>query len=58
MGTRAGVAYIGIRSPGCPARSESLYRLSYPGPNNVLELDDTGFNYVLKRNVVIIERIR
>jgi len=23
---------IGIRSPGRPARSESLYRLSYPGP--------------------------
>ena len=22
----------GIRSPYCPARSESLYRLSYPGP--------------------------
>jgi hypothetical protein len=22
----------GIRSPGRPARSESLYRLSYPGP--------------------------
>jgi hypothetical protein len=22
----------GIRSPDCPARSESLYRLSYPGP--------------------------
>jgi len=21
----------GIRSPDCPARSESLYRLSYPG---------------------------
>ena len=23
---------IGIRSPYCPARSESLYRLSYRGP--------------------------
>ena len=26
------VALIGIRSPHCPARNESLYRLSYPGP--------------------------
>ena len=25
------VALIGIRSPHCPARNESLYRLSYPG---------------------------
>jgi len=26
------LAPIGIRSPNLPARSESLYRLSYPGP--------------------------
>jgi hypothetical protein len=26
----------GIRSPDRPARTESLYRLSYPGPHNVL----------------------
>ena len=26
------VAPTGIRSPDFPARSESLYRLSYPGP--------------------------
>jgi hypothetical protein len=26
------LAPIGIRSPDCPARSELLYRLSYPGP--------------------------
>ena len=26
------LADIGIRSADCPARSESLYRLSYPGP--------------------------
>jgi hypothetical protein len=26
------LAHIGIRSPDRPARSESLYRLSYPGP--------------------------
>ena len=28
--------YIGIRSPDRPARSESLYRLSYPGPLSIL----------------------
>jgi hypothetical protein len=27
-------APTGIRSPDRPARSESLYRLSYPGPLN------------------------
>ena len=27
------LAPTGIRSPDRPARSESLYRLSYPGPN-------------------------
>jgi hypothetical protein len=38
VGTRAGrdgaenLAPTGIRSPDRPARSESLYRLSYPGP--------------------------
>ena len=26
------LAPTGIRSPNCPARSESLYRLSYRGP--------------------------
>ena len=29
------LAAIGIQSPGRPARSESLYRLSYPGPHPV-----------------------
>ena len=36
MGPRAGaenLAHTGIRFPDRPARSESLYRLSYPGPN-------------------------
>ena len=28
----------GIRSPGCPARSESLYRLSYPDPRVLLNI--------------------
>ena len=38
MGSSAGLDYAenlaptGIRSPDRPARSESLYRLSYPGP--------------------------
>ena len=30
------LAPTGIRSPGHPARSESLYRLRYPGPRYVL----------------------
>ena len=29
------LAYTGIRSPDRPTRSESLYRLSYPGPQHV-----------------------
>ena len=29
------IAFTGIRSPDRPARSESLYRLSYPGPTYV-----------------------
>jgi hypothetical protein len=28
------LAFTGIRFPGRPARSESLYRLSYPGPQH------------------------
>jgi hypothetical protein len=28
------LAPTGIRSPDLPARSESLYRLSYPGPHS------------------------
>jgi hypothetical protein len=40
VGPRAGLegaeklAPTGIRSPDRPASSESLYRLSYPGPQN------------------------
>jgi hypothetical protein len=30
------LALNGIRSPDRPARSESLYRLSYPGPRTFL----------------------
>jgi hypothetical protein len=29
------LTHTGIRSPDCSARSESLYRLGYPGPKNV-----------------------
>ena len=32
------LALTGIRSPECPARGESLYRLSYPGPTSVCVL--------------------
>jgi len=31
----AGLDGCGIRSPDRPARSELLYRLSYPGPQNI-----------------------
>jgi hypothetical protein len=31
------LASTGFRSPDCPARSESLYRLSYPGPQTEYE---------------------
>ena len=31
------LASTGIRSPACPARSESLYRLSYPGSPYITE---------------------
>jgi len=34
----------GIRSPDRPARSESLYRLSYPGPGSVL-ISDNKWQY-------------
>ena len=43
MGLRAGLGSAenlvptGIRSPDFPSRSESLYRLSYPGPLSILD---------------------
>jgi hypothetical protein len=48
------LATIGIRSPDCSARSESLYRLSYPGPqkdSNVefYENPSSGSSVVLGR---------
>ena len=33
----------GIRSPGHPSRNESLYRLSYPGPQNLLRAENIFF---------------
>ena len=47
MGPRAGLnrcgnlAYNGIRSPDRPVRTESLHRLSYPGPRS----PDNSNNY-------------
>ena len=35
------LAYTGIRSPDRPARSQSLYRLSYRGPNQAIKFDVT-----------------
>ena len=47
MGTRGGLGWFGksrprtgIRSPKRPARSESLYRLSHPGPRRYIEQND------------------
>jgi hypothetical protein len=37
------LAPTGIRSPDLPARSESLYRLSYPGPRLDNEIDVKEF---------------
>jgi hypothetical protein len=39
----------GIRSPDRPARSESLYRLSYPGPPK-----STNFTYITLCVIIII----
>jgi hypothetical protein len=44
------LAPTGIRSPDCPARSESLYRLRYPGPQVSLYL----YIYNLLNNAVRI----
>jgi hypothetical protein len=37
MGPRAGLDTTGIRSLDRPARSESLYRLSYPRPSPAVQ---------------------
>jgi len=39
----------GIRSPDCPARNESLYRLSYPGPPSALQLIHNKFKHTQLR---------
>jgi len=40
------LATTGIRSPDPPARSESLYRLSYPGPHYTLPTCGKLFLYI------------
>jgi hypothetical protein len=39
------LASIGIRSPDCPAHSESLYRLSHPGPLQIASADEMWMYY-------------
>ena len=39
----------GIRSPDHSARSESLYRLSYPGPHNVSNTTSSNSDYEYQR---------
>jgi hypothetical protein len=43
VGTRAGLHGCGIRSPDCSDRSESLYRLSYPGPRTTRKRNEVPF---------------
>ena len=43
------VAYIGIRSPDLPSRSESLYRLNRPGPPNLV-VEVKSSNFVTEKN--------
>ena len=49
--------HTGIRSPDRPARNESLYQLSYPGPGSVLTADNkwqyNGFKMLLRAAVAI-----
>jgi len=40
------LASTGIRSPDRPARSESLYRLSYPGHNR-RTIDNVNIGYII-----------
>ena len=44
------LAPTGIRSPYRPARSESLYRLSYPGPFIIRVRYVTTFNFYVQKN--------
>jgi hypothetical protein len=46
VGPRAEIlAPTGIRSPDCPARSETLYRLRYPGPLSTMISKKNSFVY-------------
>ena len=46
------LAPLGVRSPDLPARSESLYRLSYPGhQNRILGTTKSLIINILSRNV-------
>jgi hypothetical protein len=49
------LATTGIRSPDLPARSESLYRLNYPGPriNQVTEVNSVT-TYTHAREIIPI----
>jgi hypothetical protein len=47
------IAPTGIRSPDRPARIESLYRLSYPGPQTISRI---GFNFIMLRKLLKMNR--
>jgi hypothetical protein len=45
------LAPTGIRSPDRPARSESLYRLSYPGPLPVIKTELNSSQFKFRRSI-------
>jgi hypothetical protein len=47
----------GIRSPDCPACSESLYRLSYPGPLYTITNTDNQFHSCNKEPFFIVRSL-
>jgi hypothetical protein len=47
------LARTGIRSPGSPARSESLYRLKYPGSPRIYANEIIFINFK-RKNVVAV----
>ena len=48
------LALTGIRSPGRPARSESLYRVSYPGPLKESGTTFKGVQFVFQHRKLIL----
>ena len=59
VGHRAGLAPTGIQSPYRPARSESLYRLSYHSPHS-LSVDNTTLFFppvIIQNEVIIAARV-